>query len=1089
MIRVSDATKPVVYDESQAFMMKGVLTAVTSPVLNDELTVGVAKNIAWTTRGTADYGALNLSYSSTGTAPWTPITTVAYDASPYTLWAPGSADISTAAKIRIEDADNVAEVNIESDPFFVGGLVSIVSPAGGNIRYAGVQEDIVWDRTGEIGVVTISFSTDDGQNYTVIANGVASPLESGNVFPWTPPIDNIVSSQARIKIDGPSLIAPAITPQFTIKGNLKLDYPNVAGIVLNLGDTLNVQWTTKGDIGPVKVEYSDNGTDYTTVTSAAPQGGPRAFALDADFLPGGSVVGTTTATSTARIRISDADDSSVEAISANPFTVKPYLLVTSPTGGDEWVVGSPKTITWDYKGSNVPTVKVEYSNDNFVSNFNVLFGGSTANDGTEPWTIPDDIQPTANLKLKVSSLPLASPYANTAISGGNFQIIGALEMVQPDDTTGVNWTVDTSGNEVKWNATGSIINARLEYSTDSGNNWSTLVASTPSGVGSNKSYSWTIPPTTPIAKNTVRIRVLDAANTNVLDESTALSSFKAKITVDEPLGGWVWVATTSRDIKWTTPVGMVLPNVFIEYSLDDGVNWYPLPESPPDGADDGIVTNNGSRPWTLGPELATVARVRISDPSDPSSAVVSGAFKIRGDLTLTAPNTGQESWEVGTEHNITWTKLGNISAVKLEVTSDADAPIPTYLPLVDGNTVPQDTQNIDVTGAGPIYTFNWKIADVAGLTSTKARIRVADASDSLVFDDSNANFTIKGRVELNNPNGGGDPQQTLTVGESYTIDGVVLGAITNVKLFYATDGLAFVNPVLGCETVAVSAGTFSCSWGVPDALGSSLKIRAEDANNAAVFDVSDDFFTIGGGATITSPTGSSLWYAGNEHPIIWSRNGSIGNVDLTYSVDGGPDNPIASSIPSPLGSGNTYLWTLPSQATDNIISPDVKIKVDGINLVIPYETAGFTVKGKIDLVYPDVAGIVLSLGDTLNIDWDAAGNMGLVKVEYASDGTNFLTITSTAPQGDDYPLLLDTPSVTVATANAKVRVSDADDASVTDTSANAFMVKPYLLVTSPVGGDEWVVDSLEDITWEKKGSNVSDVNLNSGCSSIAHFDS
>jgi len=41
------------------------------------------------------------------------------------------------------------------------------------------------------------------------------------------------------------------------------------------------------------------------------------------------------------------------------------------------------------------------------------------------------------------------------------------------------------------------------------------------------------------------------------------------------------------------------------------------------------------------------------------------------------------------------------------------------------------------------FTFNWVIPNIPGITTTKAKMRVIDASDPTVYDTSIENFTIK----------------------------------------------------------------------------------------------------------------------------------------------------------------------------------------------------------------------------------------------------------------------------------------------------------------------------------------------------------
>jgi len=159
--------------------------------------------------------------------------------------------------------------------------------------------------------------------------------------------------------------------------------------------------------------------------------------------------------------------------------------------------------------------------------------------------------------------------------------------------------------------------------------------------------------------------VTDAANANVFSASTAQSSTLAIFTIQHPVSTDVWAAESSKTLQWTTPQPGVPTNVKIEYNVDG--TWKNLPET--DGTpNDGIVTNSGSITWLLPVNRNVAAKIRISDPNDATSIIESDPFKIRGDMTITSPTAGTESWEVGTTQAVTWTKHGNITNVNLQIT-------------------------------------------------------------------------------------------------------------------------------------------------------------------------------------------------------------------------------------------------------------------------------------------------------------------------------------------------------------------------------------------------------------------------------------
>src|SRR5256886_7466156 len=101
-------------------------------------------------------------------------------------------------------------------------------------------------------------------------------------------------------------------------------------------------------------------------------------------------------------------------------------------------------------------------------------------------------------------------------------------------------------------------------------------------------------------------------------------------------------------------------------------------------------------------------------------------------LTLTAPNGG-ETWTAGSSQNITWTKTGSITNVKLEYSTDGGT---TYPNLITSSTP---------AAAG---SYAWTVPDLA---STNVKVRVTNTADTTVSDDSNAAFTIKGGLTVTSP--------------------------------------------------------------------------------------------------------------------------------------------------------------------------------------------------------------------------------------------------------------------------------------------------------------------------------------------------
>jgi hypothetical protein len=66
----------------------------------------------------------------------------------------------------------------------------------------------------------------------------------------------------------------------------------------------------------------------------------------------------------------------------------PTLALTSPNGGESWIAGAVQNLTWNSTGT-LPNVKLEFSIDN-GANWTTI-AASTANDGRENWTIPNNV--------------------------------------------------------------------------------------------------------------------------------------------------------------------------------------------------------------------------------------------------------------------------------------------------------------------------------------------------------------------------------------------------------------------------------------------------------------------------------------------------------------------------------------------------------------------------------------------------------------------------------------------------------------------------------------------------------------------------
>jgi hypothetical protein len=387
----------------------------------------------------------------------------------------------------------------------------------------------------------------------------------------------------------------------------------------------------------------------------------------------------------------------------NPV-VPPTITVTSPDGGENWVVGSSHNITWtsqDYNGN----VKIEYST-NAGSTWTII-AASTANDGTESWIIPN--APTVQGRVKVSDAATGTP---SDMSNANFTISAAPTLTITLPNGSESWCA-LSNHNITWTSTGTVANVKLEYSTNSGSSWISIIASTLN----DGTEPWLVPntPTT-----TALVKISESATGIPFDVSNAIFTIAPQvITVTSPNGGEDWQAGTSHNITWTS--ACFSGNVKIEYSTNYGSSWNSIIAS---------TANDGTHPWNIPNTPSDSCLVKVSDapigtPMDASNAMFTISPPLPPQLTITSPN-GSENWFTGSLHNITWTSQGTISDVKLEYSIDGGA---NWL-LVIAST-PNDG------------TYPWTIPDTP---SDSCLVKISDVSNSETSDVSDNYFTITRQV-------------------------------------------------------------------------------------------------------------------------------------------------------------------------------------------------------------------------------------------------------------------------------------------------------------------------------------------------------
>ncbi|MCZ7612671.1 MAG: T9SS type A sorting domain-containing protein [Ignavibacteriaceae bacterium] len=267
------------------------------------------------------------------------------------------------------------------------------------------------------------------------------------------------------------------------------------------------------------------------------------------------------------------------------------------------------------------------------------------------------------------------------------------------------------------------------------------------------------------------------------------------------------MATSQHNITWAS---QSITNVNIEYSMDNGTNWISIISSFP--------ASGGSYNWTLPSTPSTQCLVRISDTSNPLLYDVSdNVFTIVPLVTVNVPNGG-ENWIENSQHNITWSSQ-TIANVKIEYSTD------------NGTSWISIVASIPASGG----SYNWTVPSTP---STQCLVRISDASNSAIYDLSNAPFTISASnptITVTVPNGG-----EIWEGNTNHLIRWTRQEVSVVKIEYSTNNGSTWIVVIAARPAAFG----SYNWTVPNTPSTQCLVRISDTSNTSVNDISDSTFTI-----------------------------------------------------------------------------------------------------------------------------------------------------------------------------------------------------------------------------------------------------
>jgi hypothetical protein len=251
--------------------------------------------------------------------------------------------------------------------------------------------------------------------------------------------------------------------------------------------------------------------------------------------------------------------------------------------------------------------------------------------------------PSTNCKVRVSDADDGAPSDE---SDAFFSIAAEVPVASIKVTKPNGGEVFLSGatQAITW-VSENIENVKIEYTTNGGAQWYTIIESTPS-IGS---FSWSNVPS--LNSLQCKVRISDASDgipTDMSDVNFEISNQVVKsIAVLTPNGGEDWEAGTQQNITWNASN---VSKVKIELSTNQGSTWITLVDS----------ISGGAYEWKISESLnATQCQIRLSDYYDSSVSDMSdGTFTIspRKWIIVTGPAT--RVYKSNEPVTITWESSG-----------------------------------------------------------------------------------------------------------------------------------------------------------------------------------------------------------------------------------------------------------------------------------------------------------------------------------------------------------------------------------------------------------------------------------------------
>jgi hypothetical protein len=537
-----------------------------------------------------------------------------------------------------------------------------------------------------------------------------------------------------------------------------------------------------------------------------------------------------------------------------------------------------------------------------------------------------------------------------------------------------------------------------------------------------------------------------------------------KFTFETPAANSLLTVGSTTNLRWSTDSGIVQARLYYSTNASQAEpTWKPITVDP-------IAVNpNGQKTsydWVIPDDISSDCKVRIvavvNGEESSNLYAVSEPVKIMGVLTLTYPTAEGTGWPVTVSKNITWTTTGTISSVKVYCSTQG----------ADGTW-----DYIGETGTNTYYSWNPSDKYGADFRSDTCYIKITDSRyESLAYGISSHNFMLSsgGLENAIITTAQGQTKTTLISGLSYQIRWDTGGSVPTVNIAYSVDAGAWQDIALGISNDNRFDGiTDSGPWVITHELSNNVVVRVSDASKPEIL-VKTATLNIVAPFTITAPTDGSIWLGGSNYSITWQNaSGSvINNVKIEYTTDGAAWSEINNGTYTKTNDLNES-WSVP-EVSANSAQVRVSNLADSTGFAYAVSAGTFKIKrGNVTMLSPNTQ-VTWKVGEVHIVEWAKSGDVAQVKLYYCPDANSPTpTWKNVVPSGAALDASVLQYAWTIPndiSDTCLVKVVDASDSQISDTSDTTFLIKPNIILNVPNGGQTWVTGKVYNIVWSTSGT-------------------